>query len=54
MSNLVYIHNGKAWRVTVVGNEITLTHGNDIIEFTNTGELKEQIKEELEKVDNLK
>lgn len=51
MSNLVYIHNGKVWRVTLVGKEVTLTHGIDIIKFTNTGELKEQIKEELEKVD---
>ncbi len=49
MSSLVFIRNGKAWRVTFVGNEITLTHGNDIITFTNTGELKEQIREELEK-----
>ena len=49
MSNLVFVHSRKAWRGAIVGNEITLTHGNDIITFTNTGELKEQIREELEK-----
>lgn len=49
MNNLVYIHNGKAWRVTVAGDKVTLTHGIDVITFINVGELKEQIKEELEK-----
>ena len=49
MSNLVFIHSGKAWRVTVVGEEVTLTYGIVEITFKNTGELKEQIKEELEK-----
>ena len=49
MSNLVFVHSGKAWRVAIVDNVVTLTHGIDIITFTNTGELKEQIKEELEK-----
>ena len=49
MSNLVFIRNGKAWRVTIVGSEVTLTHGIVEIIFKNTGELKEQIKEELEK-----
>ena len=49
MSNLVYIHNGKAWRVIVVDDNVTLTHELDVIKFTNTGELKEQIREELEK-----
>lgn len=49
MSNLVYIHNGEVWRVTVAGDKVTLKHGIDVITFTNTGELKEQIKEELEK-----
>ena len=54
MSNLVFVHGGKAWRVTVVGDMVTLTHGIVEITFTNTGDLKQQIKEELEKVDNLK
>ena len=49
MSNLVYIHNGKAWRVIFAGDNVTLTHDLDIITFMNTGELKERIKEELEK-----
>ena len=52
MSNLVYIHNGKVWRVTVVGEEVTLTYGIVEITFKNTGDLKQQIKYELEKVDN--
>ena len=54
MSNLVFTHNGKAWRVTIVGDMVTLTYGIVEITFTNTGDLKQQIKEELEKVDNLK
>lgn len=54
MSRLVFTHNGKAWRVTIIDNEVTLTYGIVEITFTNTGDLKEQIKYELEKVDNLK
>ena len=53
MSNLVFVHGGKAWRVAIVDNEVTLTHGNDIIAFTNTGELKEQIKEEVLKYESI-
>ena len=49
MSNLVFVHGGKAWRVTVVGEEVTLKHGIDTITFINVGDLKEQIKRELEK-----
>ena len=54
MSNLVFIHGSKAWRVTIVDNVVTLTHGIVEITFKNTGDLKQQIKEELEKVDNVK
>ena len=49
MSNLVFIHNGKVWRVVVNGDMVTLSHDSDVITFINVGELKKQIKYELEK-----
>ena len=49
MSRLVFTHNGKPWRVTIVGDMVTLTYGIVEIKFTNVGDLKEQIREELEK-----
>ena len=45
MSRLVFTHEGRAWRVTLDGDEVTLKHGNDVITFTNVGDLKEEIKE---------
>lgn len=48
MSNLVFTHAGRVWRVSLDGDEVTLRHGIDEITFTNVGDLKEQIKDELD------
>ena len=49
MNSLVFVHEGRAWRVSLDGDEVTLRHGIDEITFTNVDDLMEEILEHITK-----